>query len=433
MERDGFRPKVWRYRWDGKDRLVCCVTPKGETWRYGYDPFGRRLFKRRDLNEDERRFFAHRFPSVIERAAYEKYNYSISYLNERPRSGLGSDPAQDDGRPPVVGVSYLWDGHVVAEEAPLRLDGTVEWDAAKRWHYEPETFRPLAKEEPSGENGGPGRLLYIVGDHLGTPREMFTERGELAWAASYTTWGAARGVRAAAPKAANDDGPSPDWGGGGGRPGGVQGNLALKPASQENALDCPIRFQGQWQDEESGLYYNRFRYYDALAGQYLSSDPIGLLGGTRTVGYVAVPTTAVDRFGLAPTTWKLRNDGTLCVLNKFQPGTPDYNELQEFGRQWNNRIQQLGGSMTKKSLTAAEEAQAAKWRKDYKKANPACCGSKRAGHVPDSSMGNTPYPPLGQGMTQSKETNSYLGGIAASVPSGTTYNGVRIVDNLNGC
>lgn len=40
---------------------------------------------------------------------------------------------------------------------------------------------------------------------------------------------------------------------------------------------CPIRFQGQWEDAESGLYYNRFRYYEPLAGQYASPDPIGLL------------------------------------------------------------------------------------------------------------------------------------------------------------
>ncbi|WP_425284195.1 RHS repeat-associated core domain-containing protein [Methylobacterium indicum] len=57
---------------------------------------------------------------------------------------------------------------------------------------------------------------------------------------------------------------------------------------------CPIRFQGQWQDAETGLVYNRFRYYDALTGQYVSSDPIGLAGGFRGQGYVRQPASWID-------------------------------------------------------------------------------------------------------------------------------------------
>ena len=40
----------------------------------------------------------------------------------------------------------------------------------------------------------------------------------------------------------------------------------------------PIRMQGQHYDEESGLYYNRHRYYDPTLGRYITQDPIGLLG-----------------------------------------------------------------------------------------------------------------------------------------------------------
>ncbi|WP_235775089.1 RHS repeat-associated core domain-containing protein, partial [Pectobacterium brasiliense] len=49
-----------------------------------------------------------------------------------------------------------------------------------------------------------------------------------------------------------------------------------------------------------GLYYNRHRYYDAESGQYLSPDPIGLLGGRRPQGYVHNPLEWVDPFGLTP-------------------------------------------------------------------------------------------------------------------------------------
>ena len=64
-------------------------------------------------------------------------------------------------------------------------------------------------------------------------------------------------------------------------------------------LACPFRYQGQYEDVETCLYYNRFRYYDPKAGQYLSQDPIGLLGGTPNVySYVHDPNVKVDTLGL---------------------------------------------------------------------------------------------------------------------------------------
>ena len=51
-------------------------------------------------------------------------------------------------------------------------------------------------------------------------------------------------------------------------------------------------------DAESGLHYNRNRYYDPQTGQYLSPDPISLAGGLRTQGYVHNPNEWVDPLGL---------------------------------------------------------------------------------------------------------------------------------------
>ncbi|WP_234991571.1 RHS repeat-associated core domain-containing protein, partial [Pectobacterium actinidiae] len=63
---------------------------------------------------------------------------------------------------------------------------------------------------------------------------------------------------------------------------------------------CELRYQGQLYDAETGLYYNRHRYYDAESGQYLSPDPIGLGGGIRPQGYVHNPLEWVDPLGLTP-------------------------------------------------------------------------------------------------------------------------------------
>ena len=64
--------------------------------------------------------------------------------------------------------------------------------------------------------------------------------------------------------------------------------------------ECPFRFQGQYEDAETGLYYNRFRYYDPSIGSYLSQDPIGLMGGMQLYSYVHDTNSWTDALGLMP-------------------------------------------------------------------------------------------------------------------------------------
>ncbi|MGU6200430.1 RHS repeat-associated core domain-containing protein, partial [Escherichia coli] len=56
---------------------------------------------------------------------------------------------------------------------------------------------------------------------------------------------------------------------------------------------------GQQYDEESGLYYNRHRYYDPLQGRYITQDPIGLKGGWNLYGYQLNPISDIDPLGLS--------------------------------------------------------------------------------------------------------------------------------------
>ena len=61
----------------------------------------------------------------------------------------------------------------------------------------------------------------------------------------------------------------------------------------------PFLYQGQYEDVETGLYYNRFRYYSPDSGTYISQDPIGLAGNNPNFyGYVFDSNTEVDVFGL---------------------------------------------------------------------------------------------------------------------------------------
>ncbi|MBT2372431.1 RHS repeat-associated core domain-containing protein, partial [Pseudomonas fluorescens] len=65
-----------------------------------------------------------------------------------------------------------------------------------------------------------------------------------------------------------------------------------------NTVTNPLRFQGQYFDPESGLHYNRHRYYNPDNGRYLTPDPVKLAGGLNGYQYVPNPTGWVDPLGL---------------------------------------------------------------------------------------------------------------------------------------
>ncbi|MFQ1014303.1 RHS repeat domain-containing protein [Avibacterium paragallinarum] len=74
--------------------------------------------------------------------------------------------------------------------------------------------------------------------------------------------------------------------------------LSFGDYHRNSQLDPNLLFAGQWLDEESGLAYNRFRYYDPNTACYLNSDPIGLEGGSTPYFYVQNPLQFIDPFGL---------------------------------------------------------------------------------------------------------------------------------------
>lgn len=126
------------------------------------------------------------------------------------------------------------------------------------WLFEENSFAPLAKLTSQ-------QAYSVVTDYLGTPLQLVDQSGRITWGASLNSYGAVR-----------------------------QGS--------GNAEACPFRYPGQYEDVETGLYYNRFRYYDPVAGTYISQDPIGLHGNNLNLyGYVANVTGNVDVFGLYPT------------------------------------------------------------------------------------------------------------------------------------
>ena len=77
----------------------------------------------------------------------------------------------------------------------------------------------------------------------------------------------------------------------------IYGNIRSQHKGEKHFI--PFRNQGQYEDEETGLFYNRFRYYDGSSGTYISQDPVRLVGRMPNLySYVYNSNKYVDVFGL---------------------------------------------------------------------------------------------------------------------------------------
>ncbi|MFA1695474.1 Rhs family protein, partial [Proteus mirabilis] len=61
----------------------------------------------------------------------------------------------------------LWSGDQLIEETPIYADGTLAASQQIQWLYQPGEITPTARYQQ-------GKLHYVVTDHQGTPREIFS-------------------------------------------------------------------------------------------------------------------------------------------------------------------------------------------------------------------------------------------------------------------
>lgn len=78
----------------------------------------------------------------------------------------------------------------------------------------------------------------------------------------------------------------------------TNGVNVLREDNPDN-LEQLIRLPGQQEDKETGLYYNRHRYYDSPQGRYITQDSIGLRGEWNLYQYPLNPIRFIDPLGLA--------------------------------------------------------------------------------------------------------------------------------------
>ena len=229
------------------------------TTDYQYDAFGRRIHKHNRIQHKSR---------------------------IHPSGKVFKDPIQTS-KTQHEHVSYLWDGNrQLQEQTATHVFTTV---------YEQDSFEPVARlvwlkdellQAANDEIRNTPRevwedepklipsmqVYHYHNDHLGTPNELTNQDGEVIWLADYEAWGNTAKI--------------------------VYRPIELKGIQVSADELQPLRFQGQFVDTETGLHYNRFRYYDPDLGMFVSRDPIGLMGGSNVFQYTPNPTGWIDPFGL---------------------------------------------------------------------------------------------------------------------------------------
>lgn len=235
--------KVWRFRYDGAGMLAEVERPDGSVVGFAYDALGRRIEKRYD-GVRTRWVWNGNVPLHEWREDYEEPG------DGEPLEPLPDAIAVDSWPKPLTGHLL---GHPPTGP-PGELGKNPPADLIT-WIYDADSWAPAAKLVGD-------RVYSIICNHIGAPILLLDEHGAKVWSAEYDIYGQLRQV---------------------------EGDVEL----------CPIRWPGQWHDGETGLYYNRYRYYDPETGVYLRRDPVGVRGGYLPYGYVADPLSYVDPLGLA--------------------------------------------------------------------------------------------------------------------------------------
>ncbi|WP_375576372.1 DUF6531 domain-containing protein [Paracidovorax oryzae] len=195
-------------------------------------------------------------------------------------------------------TAFLYDGDLLA--------GELRGSRLSEYLYEPDSFVPLAKLESEWKGEAADKeweevkesarpkdfaAYYYQCDQIGAPQELTDEQGRIVWAASYRVWGQTQALQVM--RTGTDDAAV-----------FTQAERPLALAAQGHIqslsfVEQPLRFQGQYFDGETGLHYNRFRYYDPVTGRFVHQDPIGFGGGENFYFYGPNPWSWLDPLGLA--------------------------------------------------------------------------------------------------------------------------------------
>ena len=365
----GFRPVTTYYKWNSQSQLVELHSPFKGSWRYEYDSFGRRITKYQIQTDQPQPNQVINMPI----RANQDYWHKINELWEKEAQSQGEKTSQN--LTALSGYRYLYKQNQLVAEAPLQING-VEGNLAltqANWAglYQEDDFTPTARYEK-------GQLHYTVADQVGTITELLTEDGYIDYRQKLNLWGEAE----------------------------IDGHRHYA-ANDSNPLKCNHRF----------------------VGQYISHDPIGLLGGFNPYGYVGIPTAFVDPLGLKPCPeLKARYDearakgmtaseayavakGRTVDISTVGRTPEEITALTEYATRSNEWLAQNGPQTiqsTKGSLRSQASKAARIERRRAEKAGTPYQG--QAGHVPDTAVTGMAVPPGGW-LDMAGVSNNAAGGV----------------------
>ena len=330
-----------QYRYDPIGRLIAAVTPDfSET--FAFDPAGNRLDLSGNKQDNTGQTSSQEKPSLnkvwgnlLKEYAGVHYDYDQrGNLVRKTRNGETTDYHWQEDTLAIESTNgqnthYLFEPGTFEPLAQFQTASPIgierEDKPAEPYSYDPETD-PLLKipPEPQRQSEAQPDLVYYQLDHLGTPIAAHNAKGEAVWTAEYEAWGRIRN----------------------------------ETVSDGLKVNIPFRFQGQYYDEESGLHYNRFRYYDPEIGRFVSQDPIGFAGSDNFYEYAPNPIGWVDPLGLKkycglvyraltqPQALEAAQQKDLSPKSRNNPHT-----VQEHVENWRNRTQFIS---TSRSLARAQ-------------------------------------------------------------------------------
>lgn len=281
--RDGRRLAL---RYDGANRLVeaRATAPDASevVSRYLYDAHGRRLCKhvreqpagRAAAPREHRTFYGwdgdrlvhveYRGPAQERQVVHTVYEPGSFTPLLQLSTGGGAAPAGLAALAAEAGDARVQQAlHEAFDALPREMRERMDAQA-RRLQREglPASARAL-DAPPLAQAARPITVRHYHCDHLGTPQALTDEEGRLVWLAACDPWG------------------------------------RLLQEYNPQGISQPIRLPGQHHDAETGLCYNRHRYYDPGLGSYLSQDPIGLAGGIAPFAYAQQdPLQFADPMGL---------------------------------------------------------------------------------------------------------------------------------------
>ena len=206
---------------------------------YTYDALGNLIY--RQLPDGENQYYQYDLENQLVRAeikkpagnteiwtyAYDPFGRRLSKERQDKLAWTSTEPKR---------THFVWDGTRLLQEYTYKGSYTY-------LYTDQDSYEPLAQVFDNAKDGKQ-YLAYFHNDQIGIPREMTDIHGNLLWYGEYTAWGRLK-----------------------------KDGRVYKNAHQ------PFRLQNQYYDEETGLHYNFFRYYESDSGRFINQDPIRLIGG----------------------------------------------------------------------------------------------------------------------------------------------------------